>query len=508
MSGRALLGASVLLLVTGTASAELHPNTQPYAIKSPAAATGRAGNAHLAVRALRSKSGSTVVEVTTGQLDDGTLPVGNITKLQLKTYDGTGETSGTRNYTGLSSGGYLQYTFTDLVRGQPFQTQAHIKGVDGKRTDVVTVTGTVKLRPDLEVQKLGVPEKARIGAPVNLSATIREVNGEVGARASCVLRVDGEIIDRARGIWVDSGDTVACLFTHQFQATGTRMVSVGLESVVPADDDTSNDVLALPIEIVGNSIPVASYSAKFASTAGSSSGWSLGFYREDGQQPNLTDSGADWAYAWSGIDKDESSLVEIHGSERIQFPLNLVVTETADGIAFPMLSRTGLDASEQWGDAIFGGASAVIKDAPSNASLWIDTYRNEDQAGTYLQYERTGARATYFAFGYIQYWYQYAGGSTSTDYHEYQPSDTQAGLFLSPTTTYAISFDVQPTSGAGSGLNVEVGVPLTPNAQQSDRPAGCTSESWSDWYGSHVHHRCDEEHKAQSGVSGSVLGPQ
>jgi hypothetical protein len=510
MSARALLGASVLMLVTGEAWAQapvLHPNAQPYSIKSPAAATGRAGNAQLAVRALRSKSGETTLEVTTGQLDGGAPSVGNITKLQFKTYNGLGELSGTRNYTGLSNTGSLQYTFTELVVGQPFQTQANIKGIDGKRTDVVTVTGTVKMRPDLAVRDLGLPQRARIGAPVNVLATIAEIQGEVGARANCVLRVDGVIVDRADGIWVDGGDTVSCLFTHQFTSTGTKNVSVALESVVPADDDPDNDAAASQIEIIGAGMPLDGYRAQFTSTAASSSGWRRGWYRAEGAPPYY-DSGGDWDYQWVSSDRREKAIAEMRGSERIGFPLDVTVTETADAIAFPMLSRSDVNADEYWGDAVFGGESVVLHNVEWNAFLWVDSYRNADVASTHVQYERNATQATYLGSGYEAYWYQYAGDIIGRYHYAHGNSETQSGRALSPTTTYAISFDIVPISGGGGGLSVAIDVPLVASSQRDDKPAECVVRPRTDLDPLSVHESCEEHHATESGVSGAAKSPE
>src|SRR5207249_119724 len=79
----------------------------------------------------------------------------------------------------------------------------------------------VHFRPDLVASRLDAPAQAPVGAAVNLQGFILERNGEVGARADCVLYVDGAAADRATGIWVDAGGMVACAMTHVFTEART-----------------------------------------------------------------------------------------------------------------------------------------------------------------------------------------------------------------------------------------------------------------------------------------------
>jgi hypothetical protein len=106
------------------------------------------------------------------------------------------------------------------VRGSNIGVQANIIGVDGSRTDVVTVTEMVKLRPDLTVGQITNPDHAQIGIPVEITALVSERNGDVGATADCVLSADGVEIDRANGIWIDANRSVSCMFRPIFSMVG------------------------------------------------------------------------------------------------------------------------------------------------------------------------------------------------------------------------------------------------------------------------------------------------
>ena len=156
---------------------------------------------------------------------------GVLSKLQLKLYTLNGSLQTTNNYNGLNTPTY-QVRLADRARGSNIQVQGSIT-TGGKHTDVITVTETVKVRPDLRVDGITAPSQALPSSPVNISAMISEINGDVGARADCVLSVDGVEADRAHGIWVVAGRSVSCLFIHTFPATGTSRLTVSAVSTAP-----------------------------------------------------------------------------------------------------------------------------------------------------------------------------------------------------------------------------------------------------------------------------------
>ena len=233
----------------------LFANTTKYRDKGLKHAHGRAAIATTAAtavaldaRALIGRDGITTLDVSTGSIDDGTIGVGVLSKLQLKLYTLNGSLQTTNNYNGLNTPTY-QVRLADRARGSNIQVQGSIT-TGGKHTDVITVTETVKARPDLRVDGITAPSQALPSSPVNISAMISEINGDVGARADCVLSVDGVEADRAHGIWVDAGRSVSCLFVHTFPATGTSRLTVSAVSTAPGDWDTANNTAVRSIDIV------------------------------------------------------------------------------------------------------------------------------------------------------------------------------------------------------------------------------------------------------------------
>jgi hypothetical protein len=79
---------------------------------------------------------------------------------------------------------------------------------------------------------------------------VTELNGDVGARADCVLYVNGNATDRATRVWLDAGDVVGCFFTHRFESLGVHAVNVQLENVTPGDWDRGNNQASAAIEVL------------------------------------------------------------------------------------------------------------------------------------------------------------------------------------------------------------------------------------------------------------------
>lgn len=223
------------------------PNRIKYRDRGLQPARGRSGNATLSARGLLDAKGVTTLDIAAGEIGDPSW--GSLKKLQVKLFASNGALQSTRNYNIGTTPNY-QTTVGGRIRGSKIQIQANIIGLDGSRTDVVTVDETVKLRPDLTVDHVTAPERAQVGLPVDIGALISERNGDVGARADCVLSADGVDIDRAMGIWIDASRSVSCLFRPVFSTLGRKQLTIRLVSVDPGDYDPSNNSGSATVEIV------------------------------------------------------------------------------------------------------------------------------------------------------------------------------------------------------------------------------------------------------------------
>jgi hypothetical protein len=233
-----------VILCTLAAASFLHaqnipdhaPNATKYKDSSIPTGKGRAGSATIEARALLGKDGITTLDVTTGA-------GGSIDKVKAKiaatgtafTFDGSGTSTATN-------------TIDKLARYEKLEVTANVSGIDGARTDIVTANEVVKRRPNLATWPDVAPVQFT-DLPVEIGMVVEEMNGDVGARANCVLLVDGVEVDRANDIWVDAGRGVTCRFSHTFTTPGTKQLTFKVTDVTPGDWDLADNTMTHPIEV-------------------------------------------------------------------------------------------------------------------------------------------------------------------------------------------------------------------------------------------------------------------
>ena len=381
------VGASQPAAAQGRAAAQFHPNSEKYSDAGAKPATGRSGSASLESRALLGKDGTTLVEATTGSLEAGTMP-GQIRKMQVKVFSSIGKLQYTDNLEGSSTGAWsVQYA--GLGRNQVVQLQGTVGGIDASRTDVVTVSTQVKRRPDIAVDAVTAPAKALAGARVSVVATVSEKNGDVGARATCVLSVDGAtVLDQADGIWVDAGHTVSCAFQTTFSALGQHTISVYTTGISPSDWDGSNNSASTSIEILSPET-LMNYSSSF--------------------------SGYDYNYTThTRASNTDGSFIDekTENGTRQSRALTVTSTTTAKTFAFPMrlrsmVSSNGSTVFDMTNDFPYQASSSYPGADCSNlflSGLFIGVCNYTSASGTRSQIDLSSfdGRVTYYGTRYFQ----------------------------------------------------------------------------------------------------------
>ena len=364
----------------------LHANADKYANNGARPATGRSGSAAIEARALLGKDGNTVIEATTGHMDASDF-VGNIKKVQLKSLNSNGDAIKTVNFNVLAAGGYWTTTTPELGRGAPIQIQTNVNGIDPKRTDVVTVRATTKLRPDLAVPSVSAPAKAYVNKMFNVSGNVSEMNGDVGATANCVLLADGTQIDQSVGIWVDAGSTVSCAFTTKFASVGTHTLMVSATNVVPGDWDLANNSASTTIEIVEPIVKMAWYSNAYASNSRYSSSYTShyndcyyywGYCATSDYQSNYGNDYQNASFSFSSYAYDVPATSPLH-------------------IAFTAASGANSLASLNT-DLGYPSSVGCYNGYDAGAQGWFDACNY----GSYTQfnYNRYAGSVTYYSWGY------------------------------------------------------------------------------------------------------------
>lgn len=393
---------------------QFHRNSQKYSDAGAKPATGRSGSASLEARALLGKDGTALIEASTGRLDAGTAP-GQIRKMQMKILSPSGKQGSTQNFDGRGTG-YWSTSVARLGSNARVQLQANIGGIDGNRNDVVTVTVPVERRPDVAVDGVAAPARALAGTSVNVVATLSERNGDTGARANCMLSIDGALVDQARNIWIDAGQKVSCAFQARLSSVGSHKVTVYVTGVSPQDWDGSDNSASTSVQVVSPETAL-SYSATFQA--------------QDYQYySHAKNSSTDGSY----VDEQTNS-----GSNQNR-SLSMAAWTTTNTFAFPVRVRTALIAD---GASVFDYSNDIALQ-PSESSPTEDCGVLIN-GGYYLSVcnlrwgtprsqvilSSLDGRVTYFGSRF----YSFEG---EEGYIENTPTDTQMGL-----GAYAVSSSVQ-----------------------------------------------------------------
>lgn len=445
-------------------------NSTKYRNAGKQPATGRDGNATLTARALLGPDGLVTLDVTTGQLDVAGSAPGAFDKVQIKGLMPNDLTTAlwTDNYNALRKAGLASYSYiySGLARELPLQVQANISGIDS-RVDVVTLIERVKLRPDLAASQLVAPSRVPPGTPVNIGATVSELNGDVGATANCVLYVDGTEADRAAGIWVDAGGTVSCAFTQSWTNPGTRQLRVAVENVTPGDWDGTNNSVTGAVEVVaGNDFYV--YADVYEN-----------IHRPDYQQ-DVTWSWTDgvrsehgiWGNVVNGSIMEQAAVMQGWMYRDTTFPFARIdISQVSSGTSVMAAAFTNVQPTStwQWSDQYGSGYQSCaymssITSVAGRVELQVCTYRwtsavnAQTSEQTYFYHYRWAGEVTYHSHGYNVRWYNgvlqnnytwnndvsYQDGFPFISY----PADqvTLAATFDSPTGVYSASVDVSLNS--------------------------------------------------------------
>ncbi len=478
---------------------QVFPNGQKYRDAGVQPATGRSGNALLQVQALRGKAKT---DVTVTSTDLSGTPAGTLQKVQVKFFGNQQQVTVNDNYRGDAlHGDTATFSYESAVRGQHLQAQANVGGIDAPRTDVVTVDGTVALRPDLAVLSVTAPAKAFTNQQVTITALVAELNGDTGAHANCNLSVDGVPVDSAESIWVDAGDSVTCEFTYAFASTGVKQLSVGLTNVDPADYDDSNNQASTQIEIVDPSVPVA---------------YNLTASDED----TATHNGTTTHYTWTAIGAGSSYVYDYTDNEDtlvhsvqyqavldfprpVKFPVVVQSSGASDGQTFISTSFT-LNASSSYS----GAGSSTTCGSSYQAARWfkVCTYsvtsngqvrqwtdvQTGTRSGTVTFYSNISS-TTLFDTG-VKNVYSY--NSTSTFNNGYQP-----------TPSLGNHVDVRASvADASATYNVAAGVDLFAVDVTSAPPQSCTSWDILYSYAHSVGYSCTDSSLHLYGTAGSATG--
>ena len=461
-----------------------YPNSRKYRDAGFHPATASVGSATISVRSLLGRSGTTDVEVTTGTFEASSSST--LSSVQVKGYDPRGVQLFTSTNNGLSVS-TASFPFSNLTRGSQVQVRANVRDVTQTRTDVVAVTDVVHLRPDLTALRIDGPVNALIGAPVNFTASIMERNGDVGARASCVLYADGTAVDRADGIWVDAGGVVACAMSHIFTTTGTHSLEVRVENVRPGDYDDANNTATASINIVQ---PYEFRAISFQAQSSVDNSWT----RYISTLTTLEGIVETWDQTTSTQGPSQFASMTGLIERKLTFPVAMHGEMATNGTNVNTLDETLTTSEPAYWYPVEWGASCGTSFGAST-DLYICTFEGGDLAGhSTIQYDWFGADVRYHTVSYVTYWDPTCANNLCeryivNDYSQVAPMFTFGPDFQGRLSIQG-AVDTSPTSAMAT-------VSLSPFSYDYDyTDPGCSTTP--------VSMSCSESHLHGAGISGFV----
>ncbi len=417
---------------------------------------GHAGNADLAVRTLVDAQGNAVLEATTGTFDDGSTPKGSIDRLDVRINHPDKKHHKDMTFKPKPAGPRVATPLGRLAHGQAVTVGADISGID-RGVDRVSADDTVQYRPDLAVGHIDLPPSATMGMPLSIAATVREMMGDLGATADCLLSADGAVVDRVPGIWVDAGGVVTCHFTTLFTTPGQHRLHVDVANVVPGDYDMTNNgadatVSMAPQFLFSASAYDATYSGNSLTQVLDPSGSVL-------YQENDTFGGS----------VQSASLNGSWGTP-VTFPLASVsVTATSGGTTWSLIDLANLPAGSS---SATSGTCGAGGDATGYNWITICTGPVNGAPATSVTVSEFAGDVTYHSDGVCQQttaMADCAGGYTWNNDGStvYAPRHPFSG---------SLSMNMNVTDAAGTNLQAFPVLPLVPYTTQYNNPQSCSAQ--------------------------------
>lgn len=376
-------------------------------------------------------------------------------KIQLKTFDQNDTLVYTRNYNnGVSSpNGTSDIVLTDVVRHQPLQTMVLVQNSQTTNTQVLTATGVVLLRPEMSVDQITAPQTAYVNSLIDISAVIKELNGDVGA-ASTVQILNGSTVLDTANVNVQAGGTSPVAFLAKFSQPGTYNLRALISNVQPGEYDTTHNEKDFTINIIQPDKPMQ-YTSNYNYIDYKITNNYNSYYEHD----NVTEVGSNDLFQLQASTTDQ---VNPAGTFTIQL-------KDAQGNPF----------SESFSNLTpYGNGQYTAYDPSTGAHLYVD----ESQFGTSLTFSQYGGYYTY-SRNYNSLYNQ----SYSDSY-----SGTHGSLYKANGQISA-HFELPDASGVKYGGDYSI--PLSAPASY-DNPS---SYGW--WGGSYYY---DYQHTNVSGYSSGV----
>jgi hypothetical protein len=214
---------------------------------------GTTNSYDLALQALKGKDSVTDLYVKITPKSNDMPPPDILKKIQLKSYDLEGKLIYTKNLFNVAASPELtDIKLNDVERYQSLETRIHVQNDQTADEEVLNGKTNVLLKPDLVVDEVQATDKVKVNEPFSVTVNIKELNGDVGARANVQILDGSNVLDTAERLVVNAGGQAQAAFMLTLAKAGTYALKVNITGVEPGDYTDSNNDRTFTIEAVEN----------------------------------------------------------------------------------------------------------------------------------------------------------------------------------------------------------------------------------------------------------------
>jgi len=234
---------------------------------------------------------------------------------------------------------------------------------------------------------------------VNITASLKELQGDLGATASVFL-LDGDTqIDAIYGISVPKLGDFGVAFAARFTSPGIHHLKIAVRDVNPGDFDSSNNEAAFDMNIVVPPLVAVYYNIYY------------NYYDQDYQ---VLEESPYWLNSYSQQYTNEYLYQTLYIPATLQFPLNRVTLSVAtDGV-----NRKNVDISNIAADSsYFDGCTTsyyASRDVGDDVFLYVQSYQDcyggQQSYASFSRYEYT---QIYYSTNFDKVWGTGSGYSGS-----------------------------------------------------------------------------------------------
>jgi len=330
---------------------------------------------------------------------------------------------------------------SNLIHGQKLDAVLTVKDIPSGSLQVLFRTGAhVLYRPDLFIGGVAAPEQANVYQVVNITASLKELNGDLGATANVFL-LDGDTqIDAIYGISVPKLGDLGVAFAARFTSPGVHHLKIAVRDVNPGDFDSSNNEVALDMNIVVPPLISVYYNASY------------NYYDQDYQ---VLEENPYWLYSSSQQYTNEYFYETLYIPAALQFPLSRVTLSiTIDGINRKNVDISNIAADSGYSDGCYANYY-VSRDLGDDVFLYVQSYQDcyggQQAYASFSRYEYT---QIYYSTNFDKIW------GTGSEFSGSYVSGS--GVYWNAQSSFATRFVVE--SGAAFGGNGLINVsPYTYN---------------------------------------------